>query len=170
MDQKFLKRFISECPLTDFSENGNVTERESQLDKYLEQFTSFLYANENQLIQHFWQEYIASSEIVLLQNSEMLRRCFIFLDCAVVIYNYTAKKSKGKKNSQIAEHVSVSARTDLSQIKVFFHAAMHFIESEITDYLRESKLPAKDAVIMRNILVFLYQDFEKLDKNLKGDL
>ena len=253
MDQKFLKRLISECPLTDFSENGNVTERELQLDKYLEQFTSFLYANENQLIQHFWQEYIASSEIVLLENSEMLRRCFIFLDCAVAIYNYTARKSKGKKNSQIAEHVSVqlqndlnqyksilllamngcfnsviveyrslyesfvigqylvqnpdlvpvykdhlqflryhltqlvgnsspewdkihddylnkygqefsyvhssafsvSTRTDLSQIKIFFQAAMHFIESEITDYLRESKLPAKDAVIMRNILVFL---------------
>ena len=105
MDQKFLKRLISECPLTDFFQNGNVTERELQLDKYLEQYTSFLYANENQLIQHFWQEYIASSEIVLLQNSEMLRRCFIFLDCAVAIYNYTAKKSKGKKNSQIAEHV-----------------------------------------------------------------
>ena len=164
MDQKFLKRLISECPLTDFSQNGNVTERELHLDEYLEQFTSFLYANENQLIQHFWQEYIASSEVALLQNSEMLRRCFIFLDCAVVVYNYTAKKSKGKKNSQIAEHVSVSTRTDLSQIKIFFHAAMHFIESEITDYLRKSKLPAKDVVIMRNILVFLYQDFEKLDK------
>lgn len=65
---------------------------------------------------------------------------------------------------------SVSTRPDLSQIKIFFQAAMHFIESEINDYLRESKLPAKDAVIMRNILVFLYQDFEKLDKNLKGDL
>lgn len=102
MDQKFLKRLISECPLTDFSQNGNVTERELQLDKYLEQFTSFLYANENQLIQHFWQEYIASSEVALLQNSEMLRRCFIFLDCAAAIYNYTARKSKGKKNSQIA--------------------------------------------------------------------
>ena len=37
MDQKFLKRIISECPLTDFSENGNVTERELQLGKYLEQ-------------------------------------------------------------------------------------------------------------------------------------
>lgn len=36
MDQKFLKRLISECPLTDFSQNGNVTERELQLDKYLE--------------------------------------------------------------------------------------------------------------------------------------
>ena len=55
MDQKFLKRLISECPLTDFSQNGNVIERQLQLDKYLEQFTSFLYANEHQLIQHFWQ-------------------------------------------------------------------------------------------------------------------
>ena len=53
MDQKFLKRLISECPLTDFSQNGNVTERELQLDKYLEQFTSFLYANENLLIRNF---------------------------------------------------------------------------------------------------------------------
>jgi len=46
VDQKFLKRFISECPLTDFSQNGNVTERELQLDKYLEQFTSFLLIHE----------------------------------------------------------------------------------------------------------------------------
>mgnify|MGYP006916301809 CR=1 FL=1 len=60
---------------------------------------------------------------------------------------------------------SVSTRTDLGQIKVFFQAAMHFIESEIADYMRESKLPKKDAVIMRNILVFLYQDFEKLEQS-----
>lgn len=237
MDQKFLKRLISECPLTDFSEKGNATERELQLDKYLEQFTNFLYSNENQLVQHFWQEYIASSEVALLQNSEMLRSCFIFLDCAVAIYNYTARKSKGKKNTQIAEHVSVqlqndlnqyksilllamngcfnsviveyrslyesfvigqylvqnpdlvlvykdhlqflnkysssyvhssafsvSTRTDLRQIKVFFEATMHIIEAEITDYLRESKLPTRDAVIMRNILVFLYEDFVTLGK------
>ncbi len=297
MRQNFLKRLISECPLTDFSENGNVHERQLQLDKYLEQFTDFLYSNENQLIQHFWQEYVASSEVALLQNSEMLRRCFIFLDCAAAIYNYTARKSKGKKNTQIAEHVSVqlqndlnqyksilllamngcfnsviveyrslyesfvigqylvlnpdlvpvykehmqflkyhltrvvgnstpewdkkyydyinkygkefaenygwtkskipskkdrnigtlvkecnlqenfsslykfacsfvhssafsvSSRPDLNQLKVFFQASMHFIESEIKDYMRESKIPTKDAIIMRNILLFLYQDF-----------
>jgi len=40
---------------------------------------------------------------------------------------------------------------------------MHIIEAEITDYLRESKLPTRDAVIMRNILLFLYQDFKDLD-------
>lgn len=301
MDQKFLKRLISECPLSDFSENGNVNERRLQFDKYLEQFTNFLYQNENQLMEHFWTDYIASSEVALLQSSEMLRRCFIFLDCAVTIYNYTARKTKDKKNSQIAEHISVqlqndlnqyksilllamngcfnsviveyrslyesfvigqylilnsdlisvykdhlqflkyhltqlvgkstpewdkmhddylnkygkefaenygwtkskipnkkdrkigtlakecdledsfsvlyrfsssyvhssafsvSTRTNLRQIKVFFEVAMHIIETEITDYLRESKLPTRDAVIMCNILVFLYQDFKKLD-------
>ena len=63
MDQKFLKRLIAECPLTDFSENGNVTERQLQFDKYLEQFTDFLYQNEPQLMEHFWSEYIASSEV-----------------------------------------------------------------------------------------------------------
>ena len=115
MDQKFLKRLISECPLTDFSQNGNATERELQLDKYLEQFTSFLYANENQLIEHFWSEYIASSEVSLLQTSEILRRCFIFLDCAVAIYNYTAIKGRLKKLSEIAEHVSVQLQNDLNQ-------------------------------------------------------
>ena len=31
MDQKFLKRLVSECPLTDFSQNGNVTGRALQL-------------------------------------------------------------------------------------------------------------------------------------------
>ena len=135
MDQKFLKRFISECPLTDFSENGNVTERELQLDEYLEQFTTFLYSNENQLIKHFWQEYIASSEIVLIQNSEMLRRCFIFLDCAVAIYNYTARKSKDKKNSQIAEHVSVQLQNDLNQYKSILLLAMNScFNSVIVEY------------------------------------
>ncbi len=299
MEQKFLKRLISECPLNNFTEDENSADCHQILDNYLERFTSFLYANENQLIQHFWTDYIASSEVALLQNSEMLRRCFIFLDCASAIYNYTARKSRTKKNTEIAEHVSiqlqndlnqyksilllamngcfnsviveyrslyesfvigqylvlnpdlvpiykdhlqflryhltqivgnskpewdkihddflnkygkefaenygwtkskipnkkdrkigtlakacnleksftvlykfsssyvhssafsVSTRTNLGQIKIFFQAAMHIIESEITDYMRESKLPTKDTVIMRNILISLYQDFEK---------
>ena len=31
MNQKFLKHLISECPLTDFFQNGNVTKRALQL-------------------------------------------------------------------------------------------------------------------------------------------
>lgn len=101
MDQKFLKRFISECPLTDFSQNGNVTERELQLDKYLEQFTSFLYANENQLIKHFWQDYIASSEVALLQNSEMLRRCFFSLITLLQFITIRQEKAKVKRTLKL---------------------------------------------------------------------
>lgn len=300
MDQKFLKRLISECPLNNFTEDENSEVRHKIFDEYLKKFTDSLYKNENQLIELFWTDYIASSEVALLQKSEMLRRCFIFLDCAVAIYNYTTKKCRTKKISEIAQHVSihlqndlsqyksilllamngcfnsvivvyrslyesfvigqylvlnpdlvsiynehlqflryhltkvvgnrnsewdkihdeyinkygqefaenygwtksripnkkdrkigtlakecnlkdsftslyrfsssfvhssafsVSTRPDLGQIKIFIQAAMHFIESEITDYMRETKLPTKDAVVMRNILLFLYQDFEKL--------
>jgi len=300
MDQKFLKRLIDECPLNNFIEDETSAERHKIFDDYLEKFTDFLYKNENQLVGHLWNNYIASSEVTLLQTSKMLRRCFLFLDCAAEIYNYTARKSRAKKNSELAEHISiqlqndlnqykgilllamngcfnsviveyrslyesfvigqylikypdlvsiykehmqflryhltqvvgnskpewdkihdiylkkygkeflenygwtkskipnkkdrkigtlakacnleedftalykfsssfvhssafsVSARTDLGQLKVFFYAVMHFIESEINDYMRESKLPTKDAVIMRNILLFLYQDFNSL--------
>lgn len=45
MDKKFLKRYIEECPLTDFTDNGNVNERLLQLDEYLEKFTSYLYVS-----------------------------------------------------------------------------------------------------------------------------
>ena len=303
MDQKFLKRLISECPLNNFIEDETSEKRHKILDNYLEQFTDFLYKNENQLMEHFWSEYIASTEVVLLQNSEILRRCFIYLDCVVAIYNYAARKTKEKKLSELAKHISVqlqndlnqyksilllamngcfnsviveyrslyesfvigqylvlnpelvpiyndhlqflryhltqivgnskpewdkihddylnkygqefaenygwtkskiqnkkdrkigtlakacdldeaftalykfassfvhssafsvSTRSDLNQIKVFFQTAMQIIESEITDYMRESKLPTKDVVIMRNILIFLYQDFKNLGKN-----
>ena len=68
----------------------------------------------------------------------MLRRCFIFLDCAVAIYNYTAKKSKGKKNSQIAEHVSVQLQNDLNQYKSILLLAMNgCFNSVIVEYHSE---------------------------------
>lgn len=300
MDQKFLKRLIDECPLSNFTEDETSAERHKIFDDYLEKFTDFLYKNENQLVEQLWNENIISSEAALLNISVMLRRCFLFLDCAKAIYNYTARKSRTKKNSELAEHVSiqlqndlnqyksilllamngcfnsviveyrslyesfvigqylikypdlvpiykehmqflryhltqvvgtskpewdkihdeylqkygkeflenygwtkskilnkkdrnigtlvkecdlddsfkklykfacsyvhssafsVSTRTDLNQIKVFISNAMYFIESEINDYMRESKLPTKDSMVMRNILIFLYQDFQKI--------
>lgn len=297
MDQKFLKRFIAECPLNNFTEDETSAQRHQILNEYLEKFTDFLYKNEDQLIEHFWSDYIACSEVAMLQAFPMLKRYFIFLDCAAAIYNYSARKTRDKKISELAEHISVqlqndltqyksilllamngcfssviieyrsfyesfvigqylvlnpdlvpvykehmqflkyhltrvvgnstpewdkkyydyinkygkefaenygwtkskipnkkdrkiatlvkecnlqenfsslykfacsfvhssafsvSTRPDLNQLKVFFQASMHFIESEITDYMRESKIPTKDAIIMRNILLFLYKDF-----------
>lgn len=49
MDKIFLKRYIEECPLTDFTENGKFTKRQLHSDKYLEKFTGFLYKNESTL-------------------------------------------------------------------------------------------------------------------------
>ena len=78
MDKKFLKRYIEECPLSDFTDNGNINERLLQLDEYLEKFTSYLYNNEPKLTQHFWEEYFASSQVLILQNSAFLRRALLF--------------------------------------------------------------------------------------------
>lgn len=98
MNQKFLKKLIKDCPLNNFTEDENSSEKHKKFDEYLEQFTDFLYENENKLIQQFWENYIASSEVGLLQISKMLRRCFLFLDCAAAIYNYTAKKKQRQKD------------------------------------------------------------------------
>ena len=135
MDQKFLKRLISECPLTDFSANGNVAERQLQFDEYLGKFTSFLYSNENQLIEHFWSEYIALSEVATLQSSPLLRRYFIFLDCATAVYNYVAEKSKRKSVSKLSDHISIQLQNDLRQFKGILLLAINgCLNSVITEY------------------------------------
>ena len=135
MDQKFLKSFISECPLTDFSKNGDVAEKQQQFDEYLGKFTSFLYSNENQLIEHFWSEYIALSEIATLQSSKLLRRYFMFLDCATAVYNYVAEKSKRKSVSKLAEHISIQLQNDLRQFKGILLLAINgCLNSVITEY------------------------------------
>lgn len=106
MDKKFLKRYIEECPLTDFTDNGNVNEHLQQLDEYLEKFTSYLYNNEYQLTQNFWKENFVSSQVTILQNSSFLRRSLIFLDVAVGCYNFISpkyiKKRKASKKGRNA--------------------------------------------------------------------
>ena len=135
MNQKFLKKLIKDCPLNNFTEDENSSEKHKKFDEYLEQFTDFLYENENKLIQQFWENYIASSEVGLLQISKMLRRCFLFLDCAAAIYNYTAKKSRDKKISELAEHISIQLQNDLNQYKSILLLAMNgCFNSVIVEY------------------------------------
>ncbi len=135
MDQKILKRLISECPLTVFSENGDVVEKQQQFDEYLGKFTSFLHSNENQLIEHFWSEYIALSEVSTLQSAKLLRRYFIFLDCATAVYNYVAEKSKRKSVSKLSEHISIQLQNDLRQFKGILLLAINgCLNSVITEY------------------------------------
>lgn len=135
MDQEFLKSLIADCPLKDFSESGDVAERQLQFDEYLEKFTSLLYSNENQLIEHFWSEYIALSEFATLQSSKLLRRYFMFLDCATAVYNYVAEKSKRKKVSKLSEHISIQLQNDLRQFKSILLLAMNgCFNSVIVEY------------------------------------
>lgn len=72
MNQKFLKRLIAECPLTDFLENGNVNEHFLQLDEYLEKFTSFLYSNESQLTQHFGKNTLLLAKFYIFKIQHFL--------------------------------------------------------------------------------------------------
>lgn len=96
MDKKFLKHHIEECPLTDFTDNGNVNECLLQLDEYLEKFTSYLHNNEPELTQHFWEEYFASSQVLILQSSAFFRRALIFLDVVVGCFNFKYISGAGK--------------------------------------------------------------------------
>lgn len=135
MNQKFLKKLIKDCPLNNFTEDENSSEKHKKFDEYLEQFTDFLYENENKLIQQFLENYIASSDVGVLQYSQAIRRYFIFLDCATAIYNYTARKSRVKKNSELAEHVSVQLQNDLNQYKSILLLAMNgCFNSVIVEY------------------------------------
>ena len=135
MDKKFLKRIINDCSLNDFIEDENASKKHEVFDKYLEKFTSFLYSNENQLIEHFWSEYIALSEVATLQSSPLLRRYFIFLDCATAVYNYVAEKSKQKSGSELSEHISIQLQNDLRQFKGILLLAINgCLNSVITEY------------------------------------
>lgn len=135
MDEKFLKHFIADFPLSDFSENDDVAERQLQFDEYWRKFTSFLSSNEKQLIEHFWSEYIALSEVATLQSSKLLRRYFMFLDCATAVYNYVAEKSKRKSVSKLSEHISIQLQNDLRQFKGILLLAINgCLNSVITEY------------------------------------
>ena len=136
MDKKFLKRYIEECPLTDFTDNGNVHERLLQLDEYLEKFTRYPYNNEPKLIQHFLEEYFASSQILILQNSAFIRRALIFLDVVVGCFNFiTPKYINNRKASKKAEMISVQLQNTFSLYKSLLTLAMNgCFHSVISEY------------------------------------
>ena len=136
MDTKFLKRYIEECPLTDFTDNGNVNERLLQLDEYLEKFTSYLYNNEPKLTQHFWEEYFASSQVLILQNSAFLRHALLFFDVVVGCFNFiTPKYINGRKASKTAEMLSVQLQNTFSLYKSLLTLAMNgCFHSVISEY------------------------------------
>lgn len=165
MDKKFLKRYIEECPLTDFTDNGNVNERLLQLDEYLEKFTSYIYNNEYQLTQHFWQDSFASSQVLILQNSLFLRRSLIFLDVTVGCYNFISPKYiKKRKASKTAEMLSVQLQNTFSLYKSLLTLAMNgCFHSVISEYrtLYESFVITKYLLIHPD-LISIYKEHSDL--------
>lgn len=126
MDSKFLRKYISECPLNDFTDEGNIEERQLQLDKYLEGFTAFLYSNEDNLVQTFWEQYFVSSQVILIKQSQLLRRCMIFFDVAVGIYNQVSTKYiKNRKSSESAKMLSVQLQNTFNLFKSIITLTMN---------------------------------------------
>lgn len=136
MDKKFLKRYIEECSLTDFTDNGNVNERLLQLDEYLEKYTSYIYDNEYQLTQNFWKENFVSSQVTILQNSAFLRRALLFFDVVVGCFNFiTPKYINGRKASKKAEMLSVQLQNTFGLYKSLLTLAMNgCFHSVISEY------------------------------------
>lgn len=126
MDKRYIKRFIENCPLTNFSEEGNVHERQLQLDEYLEKATEYININETQLAKDFWEENFVKSQVVILQSSPYLRRCLVFLDVVVGCFNFLIKKYiDGRKATVSAEMLSVQIKNSIDLYKTIMTLAMN---------------------------------------------
>lgn len=68
MDKKYIKRFIEDCPLTNFSDEGNVQEREVKLSEYLDKATEYININEEELARAFWEENFVKSQVVIFKK------------------------------------------------------------------------------------------------------
>ena len=126
MDKKYIKRFIEDCPLTNFSDEGNVQEREVKLSEYLDKATEYININEEQLASAFWEENFVKSQVVILKNSPFLRRCLVFLDVVLGCFNYLITKYiKQRKATESAEMLSVQIKNSVSLYKAIMTLAMN---------------------------------------------
>lgn len=58
-------------------------------------------------------------------------------------------------------YLASTTKTNLDSIKPFLQVAMYIILYEIEDYIAESRVVTKDAVIMKNMLFFIFDDINK---------
>lgn len=136
MDKKYIKRFIEDCPLNNFTEDGNAADRHKQLDDYLNKATEYINSNESQLARAFWEENFVKSQVVILQSSPFLRRCLVFLDVVVGCLNFITSKYIDKRKATVsAEMLSVQIKNSISLYKTIMTLAMngHF-HSVLSEY------------------------------------
>ena len=165
MEQKFLKDFIKNCPITDFSTNGNVEERERQLDAYIESLTSYIYPKEEEFAQSFWNENFVKSQFINLSSYPLLRRCFIYYDVVEAVYNFINRKYiRDRKASKSAEMLSVQIKNTFklftSILILILNGCLH---SVITEYrtMYESFVITQ-YLLLRPELIPIYKDHAKL--------
>lgn len=126
MDKKYIKRFIEQCPLNNFTEDGNAAERHKQLDEYLNRATEYINVNEEELARAFWEENFVKSQVVILQSSPYLRRCLVFLDVVVGCLNFLITKYIDKrKASESAEMLSVQIKNSIDLYKTIMTLSMN---------------------------------------------
>ena len=126
MDKRYIKRFIEECPLNNFNDDGNATGRHKQLDEYLNRATEYINANEEELARAFWEENFVKSQVVILKSSPFLRRCLVFLDVVVGCFNFLIKKYiDGRKATESAEMLCVQIKNSIGLYTTIMTLAMN---------------------------------------------
>lgn len=165
MEQKFLKDFIKNCPITDFSTNGNVEERERQLDNYIERLTSYIYPKEEEFAQCFWNENFVQNQIIILSSYPLLRRCFIYYDVVEAVYNFVnSKYVRNRKATKTAEMLSVQIK---NTFKLFTSILILILNGCLHSVITEYRTLYESFVITRYLLLHpelipIYKDHAKL--------
>lgn len=165
MEQKFLKDFIKNCPITDFSTNGNVEERERQLDDYIERLTSYIYPKEEEFAKRFWNENFAKNQFINLSSYPLLRRCFIYYDVVEAVYNFvTSKYIRDRKATKSAEMLSVQIK---NTFKLFTSILILILNGCLHSVITEYRTMYESFVITRYLLLHpelipIYKDHAKL--------
>lgn len=165
MKQSFLKKFIDQCPITNFSEEGNVKEREIQFKDYINSLTSYIYTKDTEFACSFWNEIFAQNQFSNINSYPLLKRVFIFFDVAVAIYNkITFNYINKKKVSKSAEMLSIQIK---NTFKLFTSIITLIMNNCVHSVITEYRTMYESFVITRYLLLHpdlipVYYDHAKL--------
>ncbi len=137
MDRKYLKQFIENCPVIDFTDNGNVQDRELKFDEYIKNFTKSIYSDEHRIVKSLWTECFVQNQADLLIQTPLLRRAVIYFDIAVTIYNFIAPKYiKNRKSTETAKMISVQLQYSFQMFKSIISLTMNGCYSSVISTYR----------------------------------
>lgn len=137
MDRRYLKQFIENCPVIDFTDNGNVQDRELKFDRYIKNFTNSIYTDEHRIVKSLWKECFVQNQAELLIHTPLLRRAVIYFDIAITIYNFIAPKYiKNRKSTESAKMLSVQLQYSFQMFKSIISLTMNGCYSSVISTYR----------------------------------